>query len=114
MEAPEPPEDRSLHVEGWLEALPVEGIGVVGLCFATVTALWRGWLYTGATVDRLTKMYDDRIAELTAERVELKATIATQGETIREVAGQNNELLELAQTGNALMRGLIQATGRDV
>lgn len=101
-------------MDAFLAAVPLEGLGVVGLVTFIGLAVARGWLVPATTVGQLTKMRDDRIAELIAERAELRATIATKDETIREVAGQNAQLLELAETGNALMRGLIQATGRDV
>jgi len=100
-------------LDAWLAALPYEGIGVVGLCFATVAAFWRGWLFAGPVVRELTKVRDERIAELITERDALRQTIAVKDETLREALGQNTELLTLARTGNALMEALVKATGRD-
>ncbi len=100
-------------MDAWLAALPYEGIGVVGLCFATVGAFWRGWLYAGPVVVELMRVRDERIKELIAERDALRQTVATKDETLREALGQNTELLSLARTGNALMEALVRASGRD-
>lgn len=100
-------------MDAWLAALPLEGIGVVGLCVATVFAFWRGWLYAGPVVTELTRVRDERIDELIAERDTLRQTVATKEETLREVVGQNTELLSLARTGNALMEALVKASGRE-
>jgi len=100
-------------VDAWITALPLEGIGVVGLCVATVLAFWRGWLYAGPVVTELTRVRDERIAELITERDTLRQTIATKDETLREALSQNTELLTLARTGNSLMEALVKATGRE-
>jgi hypothetical protein len=100
-------------VDGWLAALPLEGVGVVGLCVAFVLAMWRGWIMPASVVRELTRMRDERIAELVAERVELRATRDVLAEALKEQSGQVNELLELATTGNALMKALASATGRE-
>lgn len=100
-------------MDAWLAALPYENISVVGLCMLTVAAFWRRWIVAAPTVRDLTQMRDDRITELAAERDALRQTVATKDETLRELVGQNTELLSLARTGNALMEALVRATGRE-
>lgn len=117
----EPPEDRSgasaedgaWSLDAFFAAVPLEGIGVVGLVIFAGLVISRGWWVPASTVKELTSMRDDRIKELAAERDDWKAAANAKDEALRELAGQNNQLLELAETGNALMRGLIAATGRD-
>jgi hypothetical protein len=96
-----------------LAALPFDTISAVGLCVFGVLAFVRGWVYSKSAVTALTAMRDDRIKELAAERDDYRATVRLKDESLRELAGQNRELLELAKTGNALMRALTSATGRE-
>lgn len=104
-----------MRVDAVIEALArnAEGVGVIGLVVIIGLILARGWWVPASTVTQLTQMRDDRIKELAAERDDWKARGDAQTETLRELASQNAQLLELAQTGNSLMRALVMATGRD-
>jgi hypothetical protein len=105
--------EKGASVDALLAALPLNTLSVGGLCALAVVSLWRGWIVPAPTVRELVKMRDDRIAELVAERIDNKATITLKDEALRELTGQSHELLELAKTGNALMRAIAEATGRD-
>lgn len=100
-------------MDALLSALPLNTIGIGGLCTLAVISLWRGWIVPAPLMRELIKMRDDRIAELAAERDDYKAAVTLKDESLRTLSGQNTELLELAKTGNALMRALASATGRD-
>lgn len=97
----------------WWATLPWEGIGISGFVAGTWIMLSRGWFIPASTVRELTKMRDDRIAELAADRDSWRATVQTKDELIREQGAQLSELLELSRTGNALMAGIVAAAGKD-
>ena len=98
------------HVSELWEALPISGMSLTGLGGLIIGAVYRGWLIPRNTYNDLIKGRDDRIAELRKECDDRKA----QGDAliaalqVRDV--QFNELLELARTGNALMKAIIDAT----
>lgn len=100
-------------MDGWIASLPLEGIGLGGLVVSIGLIISRGWWVPARTVVELTKMRDDRIKELAAERDDWKARGDAQTETLAELMRQNTELLELARAGNALMTGLMKASGKD-
>ena len=49
--------------QGWAElfsSIPLESIGIVGVCFGVTLAVMRGWLVPKSTMDTLLAAYDKR------------------------------------------------------
>lgn len=100
---------------GGLEALaPFAPSGaLVTLIVFAVLAVWRGWLVPKATVDQLTSA-NDRVAAVQAERLtdskkreeEWRAAWTAERARGDLQERQIDELLELARTTDAALRGL--------
>jgi uncharacterized protein YjiS (DUF1127 family) len=95
-----------------VDAIPFEALGITGFVAAAIYSIYRGSWTPARTVTELTKMRDERIKELAAERDDWKHTALANMEIMREQGTQVEELLELAKTGNALMRALNDIAGK--
>lgn len=91
----------------------MESLGFSGLVTLALVSIWRGWWMPASTVKALCDSRDERIKELAATNADLLATVRLKDETMHEQGSQVDELLELARTGNALMRALATAAGKD-
>lgn len=92
-------------------ALPVEGIGVVGIVVVVGYMVFRGVLVPRPIVQDLVKSRDDRIAELAAERDKWESVAGTAVDTLKEQGESLAELMELARTTDAFIRALPRARG---
>lgn len=60
---------------------------------ALFVALWRGWLIPGSTLDRITRQWEERLAEAQKREQDWKAAHDQQAELARTAAEQTGELL---------------------
>ncbi len=95
-----------------LAALPLEGIGVVGIVATIGYLVFRGVLMPRPVVQDLVKSRDDRIAELATERDKWESAANTALEALREQSDQIGELMEYARTTDSFIRALPRGGNR--
>jgi DNA-binding GntR family transcriptional regulator len=96
------------------------GGALVALIVFAVIAVWRGWLVPKTTVDRLDQavarveaVQEKRLAESVARETEWRSAWVAAEHARRLQAEQIGDLLELAKTTDAFIRGLRDRTGSD-
>lgn len=96
------------------------GGALVALIVFAVLAVWRGWLVPKSTVDKLDEavarveaVQEKRLAESVARESEWKAAWLASEKARALQADQIGDLLELAKTTDAFIRGLRQVAGGD-
>lgn len=93
-------------MEGWLDSLPVGGIGAGAILALVALAYFRGYIVAGPWVDRLERLWEARIAA--AERRESEALAAWETERKRNdvLSAQVGELLEQGKTLDQFIRSM--------
>lgn len=84
-----------------------------GMIVTFVTALIRGWLWTGASVAKVTEQLQLRIDDRDEVIKELRATNKAHDERNDMLAGQIQQMLEVGRTSNAALTALPRVGARE-
>lgn len=83
-----------------------------GALAAIFVALWRGWLIPGATLDRITKQWENRLAESHQRGDDWKTAHDRQQEIAATATAQTGELLKQLGVIESFIRATPSAIAR--
>lgn len=100
-----------METAGQLVAAWAPNVGVGGVIVGAIIALFKGWLVPGTTVDRMTRQWEQQLADAKQETTEWRAAHGVSEAARERALLHSGELLETARTVERLLLALPRPSG---